>query len=246
MRGEWVHAPEVAGSSQFAVMYIHGGGFTAGTAAAYRGLSSRIGRAARCGVLAIDYRLAPEHPFPAALDDCVAAYRWLVGEAGLSPRQLVVVGNSAGGNLAVALLLRLRDSGQALPAAAVCISAVFDLALTGASVTERAGRDPVISSDSLRACSRAYLGRTDPRHPLASPLYADLAGLPQLLIQVGSEEMLRDDSVRLAERAVAAGVQVALDEWPGMIHVWHLYAAQLREGSDAIDRVGAFVRAQVS
>ena len=241
-RGEWVHGPEVSPGSKRVILYLHGGGFTAGTAVAYRGLSSRLSSAANCPVLAVDYRFAPEEPFPAALDDCVAAYRWLVGEGGARPRRIALVGDSAGGNLVVAMLLQLRDAGDTLPAAAVCLSPIFDLALTGDSVTTRADRDPVILPTSLRRCADAYCGDADPRNPLMSPLYADLAGLPPLLLHVGSEEMLRDDSVRLAERATAVGVPVSLEEWPGMIHVWHLFADRLAEGRKAIERVGAFVR----
>jgi acetyl esterase/lipase len=222
------------------VLYIHGGGFTAGSAAAYRGLSSRFSAACGCRVLAIDYRLAPEDPFPAALEDCHAAYRWLARDS----KSIICIGDSAGGNLVAALLLKLRDGGGPLPAAAVCISSVFDLALTGESVTGRAARDPVILAESLRLCSSAYLGKADSRTPLASPLYADLAGLPPLLIQVGSEEMLRDDSLRFACKAADAGVEVSFEEWPGMIHVWHLFADRLAEGRAAIARVGEFVRAR--
>lgn len=241
--GEWVFGSGVAPVPQPVVLYLHGGGFTAGTAPAYRGLASRISTAAARPTLTADYRLAPEEPFPAALDDCVATYRWLVEQAGAPADRVVLVGDSAGGNLVVAMMLRLRDAGLPLPAAGVCVSPVFDLALTGESVTARADRDPCILPESLRRCASAYLGDADPRTLLASPLYADLAGLPPLLLQVGSEEMLRDDSVRLADRATASGVDVTLEEWPGMIHVWHLFADRLGDGRKAIDRLGAFVRA---
>lgn len=244
-RGEWVRGSGVAADSKTVLLYIHGGGFTAGTAIAYRGLASRLSAAAGCPVLAIDYRLAPEEPFPAALDDCVAAYRWLVRKPDMAGRHVALVGDSAGGNLVVAMMIVLRDSADPLPAAAVCISPVFDMALTGESVTARAHRDPCILPESLRRCSSAYLGKADPRTPLASPLYADLAGLPPLLLQVGSEEMLRDDSVRLAAKAAAAGVKVTLEEWPGMIHVRHLFADRLPAGREAIAQLGAFVRQNV-
>jgi acetyl esterase/lipase len=241
LRAEWVTTPATA-SGDAVILYIHGGGFTAGTVVAYRGLASRYCDAAGMRVLSFDYRLAPEEPFPAALEDCVRAYLWLVLDHGTPPQRVGLVGDSAGGNLVIATMLQLREIGEPLPAAAVCVSPVFDLALTGASVTARAARDPMILPESLRLCSAAYLGGADPRTPLASPLYAELHGLPPLLIQTGSEEMLRDDSVRLAAKAKAAGVDVTLEEWNEMIHVWHLFSDRLDDGRKAIARVGAFLR----
>jgi acetyl esterase/lipase len=244
-RGEWVTAPGVSTTELRVLFYIHGGGFTAGSAAAYRGLSSRLSTATGCRVLAVDYRWAPEEPFPAALDDCVGGYRWLIGEGGGTPRNVVLVGDSAGGNLVVAMLLALKERKETLPAAGVCISPIFDLALTGDSVTTRAARDPMILASSLQKCSAAYRGNSDPRHPLMSPLYGDLSGLPPLLLQCGSEEMLRDDSARLAAKAKAAGVDVTFEEWDEMVHVWHLFADRLADGRKALARVGEFVRAHV-
>jgi acetyl esterase/lipase len=241
LAGEWVWGPDTARDVPNVLFYIHGGGFTAGTAVAYRGLSSRLSSASGCRVMAVDYRHAPEQPFPAALDDCVAAYRWLVREGGVVPRHVALSGDSAGGNLVVAMLVKLRDDGDPLPACGVSMSGVFDLALTGESVTARAARDPCILPSSLRNCSAAYLGGADPKSPLASPLYADLHGLPPLLIQCESEEMLRDDSVRLVARLKAAGVDATLEEWPDMIHVFHLFADRLPEARQGIDRVAAFV-----
>jgi monoterpene epsilon-lactone hydrolase len=244
-RGEWVAAAGVSATEPRTLFYIHGGGFTAGSAAAYRGLSSHLSAATGCRVLAVDYRWAPEEPFPAALDDCVAGYRWLVDAGGARPRNVVLAGDSAGGNLVAAMLLALKEGGDALPAAGVCISPIFDLALTGDSVTTRAARDPLILASSLQACSTAYRGNADPRHPLMSPLYGDLSGLPPLLLQCGSEEMLRDDSVRLAAKAKAAGVDVTFEEWDEMVHVWHLFADRLADGRKALARVGEFVRAHI-
>jgi len=246
LRAEWVCGPGVSPREQPVVLYIHGGGFTAGTVVAYRGLSSRYSAAANCRVLAFDYRLAPEQPFPAALEDSVKAYRWLIEEHGIPSDRVALIGDSAGGNLVLAAMVQVRDSGGPLPRAAVCVSPVFDLALTGDSVTGRASRDPMILPESLRRCASAYLGAADPRTPLASPLYADLRSLPPLLIQVGSEEMLRDDSVRLAEKAKALGVDVTLEEWPDMIHVWHLFADKLSDGRAAITRVGEFLKRHLS
>ena len=237
---------EPAGADPDTVLfYIHGGGFTAGSAAAYRGLSSHLSAATGCRVLAVDYRWAPEEPFPAALDDCEAGYRWLVTANDTASRNVVLVGDSAGGNLVAAMLLALKQRGNALPAAGVCLSPIFDLALTGNSVTTRAARDPMILASSLQKCSTAYRGNSDPRNPLMSPLYGDLSGLPPLLLQCGSEEMLRDDSVRLAAKAKAAGVDVTFEEWNEMIHVWHLFADRLTDGRKALARVGEFVRAHI-
>lgn len=244
-RGEWVTAPGVSATEPRILFYIHGGGFTAGSAAAYRGLSSHLSTATGCRVLAVDYRWAPEEPFPAALDDCVAGYRWLVTAGGAATRNVVLAGDSAGGNLVAAMLLALKQEGDTLPAAGVCLSPIFDLALTGESVTSRASRDPMILASSLQKCSTAYRGNSDPRNPLMSPLYGDLSGLPPLLLQCGSEEMLRDDSVRLAAKAKAAGVDVTFEEWDEMVHVWHLFADRLTDGRKALARVGEFVRAHI-
>jgi monoterpene epsilon-lactone hydrolase len=244
-RGEWVTTADVSTTEPNVLFYIHGGGFTAGSAAAYRGLSSHLSAATGCRVLAVDYRWAPEEPFPAALDDCVAAYRWLVSAGGAMPRKVVLVGDSAGGNLVAAMLLALKQDGDVLPAAGVCLSPIFDLALTGESVITRAERDPMILSSSLQKCSSAYRGNSDPLSPLMSPLYGDLSGLPPLLLQCGSEEMLRDDSVRLAAKAKAAGVDVTFEEWDEMVHVWHLFADRLADGRKALARVGEFVRARI-
>ena len=246
LRAEWVTLPDTPAGDDAVILYIHGGGFTAGTVVAYRGLSSRYSNAARARVLAFHYRHAPEAPFPAALEDCVRAYLWLTLDHGTPPHRIGLVGDSAGGNLVIATLLQLRDIGEPLPAAAVCVSAIFDHAHMGESVTARAVRDPMILPSSLKACSAAYLGGADPRTPLASPLYADLSGLPPLLLEMGSEEMLRDDSVRLAAKAKAAGVDVTLEEWPEMIHVWHLFSDRLEDGRKAIAGVGEFLRRHIS
>jgi monoterpene epsilon-lactone hydrolase len=243
VRAEWVTTAQLRPRDDAVILYIHGGGFTAGTVGAYRGLASRYSAAAQARVLSFDYRHAPEQPFPAALDDSVAVYRWLLDQT--PPHRIGLVGDSAGGNLVVATMLQIRDSGDRLPAAAVCVSPVFDLALTGESVKSRVSRDPMILPESLRLCSAAYLGGKDSRTPLASPLYADLHGLPPMLIEMGSEEMLRDDSVRLAEKAKQAGVDVSLEEWVDMIHVWHLFADRLEDGRAAIAGVGAFLRKHI-
>jgi len=202
---EWVRA---AGCSyERVVEYLHGGGYVIGGLATHRELASRLSRSTGASVLVVDYRLAPEHPFPAALDDAVAAYRWLLAE-GFDASSVALAGDSAGGGLVVATLIALRDANSPLPAAAVCLSPWADLTQSGDSVTTRAEIDPITSKAALDAMAAWYLGDHDPRDPLASPLFGDLAGLPPLLVQVGELEVLYDDAARLAERARDAGVSV--------------------------------------
>ena len=236
---EWITTPE-AGHER-AIYYLHGGGYVMGSIGTHRDMISRLSRAARARALAIDYRLAPENPFPAAVEDSASAYRWLIS-TGVDPARLVIAGDSAGGGLTMATLVALRDAGDPLPAAAVCLSPWVDLEGVGESMTTRAEVDPMVQRESLLQSAKAYLRDADPRTPLAAPLYADLSGLPPLLIQVGTAETLLDDSTRLAERARAAGVEVILELWDDMIHVWQFCAAMLPEGQQAIDRIGEFVR----
>lgn len=240
--GEWIVPPGAEESR--VLLYLHGGGYVIGSVNTHRDMVSRIARAAQARALAIDYRLAPEHPFPAAVEDATAAYRWLLA-SGVSAERIVIAGDSAGGGLTLATLLALRDAGDLLPAAAVCISPWTDLAVTGESMDTKADVDPMIRKAEAIEGAKLYLAGADPRTPLASPLYADLSGLPHLLIQVGTHETLLDDSVRLAERARAAGVDVTLEEWEEMIHVWHFFAFILPEAQQAIDRIGQFVREHV-
>jgi monoterpene epsilon-lactone hydrolase len=225
-----------------AMLYLHGGGYVFGSAQdTHRDLISRLAQTAECCVLAVDYRLAPEHPYPAALDDVLKAYRWLLA-AGHAPRNIAVAGDSAGGGLAFALMLKLLAGGEPVPAALVTISPWTDLALTGASIAENAGRDMLIAEHHLVRAAAFYVGDADPRDPLISPLYGDVAHLPPTLIQVGSEESLVDDSRRMAARLKAAGVPVVMEEWRRMPHVWHLFARFLPEARAAIDHIGLFLR----
>jgi epsilon-lactone hydrolase len=239
VKAEWVSAPD--GDLRRAILYLHGGGYVIGSINTHRALAAGLARAAKARVLVIDYRLAPEHPHPAAVEDSVAAYRWMLGQ-GLKPARIAVAGDSAGGGLTVATLVAIRDAKLPLPAAGACLSPWVDLEGIGASMTTKADADPIVQKVGIEQMAAAYLGGKDPRTPLAAPLYADLTGLPPLLIQVGTAETLLDDASRLAERARKAGVAVSYEASEDMIHVWHLFAPMLDEGQEAIDRIGEFVR----
>lgn len=225
------------------ILHFHGGGYVVGSAPLYRDFTWRIGTAARASVLWFDYRLAPEHPFPAGLDDAVTVYRWLV--ARVDPRQIAVIGDSSGGGLVLGTLYRLRDESIPLPAAAVAMSPWTDLALTGRSLLSNAAADPMMDVTTLPALVDCYLGGADPQNPYASPLYGNATGLPPILIQVGSDEILRDDAIRMADRLKEAGCQVELQVWSRFPHVGHLYARILPEGREAIARAGRFVQAML-
>jgi monoterpene epsilon-lactone hydrolase len=235
---EWVIPPATAGRT---IVYFHGGGYVVGGPKAYREMVSHIARAAQAQALAIDYRLAPEHPYPAAVEDAVAAYRWLLGQ-GVEPGRTVFAGDSAGGGLAVATLVALHARGHRLPAAGVCICPWVDLEITGKSMDTNADADPLVKRDVVTNMAAAYLQGQDPRTPLASPLHAELGGVPPLLIQAGTAETLLDDASRLAERARIAGVDVTFEPWPDMIHVWQWFGSFLPEARQAIDRIGEFIR----
>jgi len=241
VKAEWVSAPDADAGR--AVLYLHGGGYVIGSINTHRSLAARLSRASGARVLVIDYRLAPEHPHPAAVDDAVAAYRWMLAQ-GLKPARITVAGDSAGGGLTVATLVAIRDAKLPLPGAGACLSPWVDLEGIGESMTTKADVDPIVQKAGLLQMAAAYLGGKAPRTPLAAPLYADLSGLPPLLIQVGTAETLLDDASRLAERARKAGVTVSYEPWESMIHVWHLFAPMLDEGQQAIDRIGEFVRKQ--
>lgn len=239
---EWLTPPGVR--TDAVVLYLHGGGYVIGSPRSHRHLAAAIARAAGTRALLLDYRLAPEHPFPAALEDAVAAYQWLL-RTGIAERRIVVAGDSAGGGLTMATLLALRDRGLPAPAAAVCISPWVDLTNGAASYKTKASVDPIVTVDGITQLAQAYIGTGDPKQPLVSPLYADLRGLPPLLIHVGSDEVLLDDALGLASRARTAAVDVTLREWPQMIHVWHWFLHMLDEADQAIAEIGAFVKARV-
>ncbi len=227
------------------LLYLHGGGYAIGSPASHRHLVGALAAASRTRAWALDYRRAPEHPFPAAVDDALAGYRGLL-DAGADPRSVAIGGDSAGGGLTVAALTAIRDAGLPPPAAGVCISPWTDLAGGGATYRTHAERDPMVFREDIERWSKAYLAGADPRHPLASPLYADLSGLPPLLVHVGSEEVLLDDSRRLAERAEAAGVPVTLEVWDGMIHVWHWFGEYLDEAGQGVRGIAGFLARQLA
>lgn len=239
---EWLRPPSAEAGR--VVLYLHGGGYVIGSPRSHRHLAAAIASAGGASGLLLDYRLAPEHPHPAAVDDAVGAYRWLLDQA-VAPGHIVIAGDSAGGGLAVATLLALRDAGVALPAGGVCISPWVDLTCSGGSYRTKAEADPIVRRAGVEEMARAYLGTAAPRTPLASPLFADLRGLPPLLIHVGSDEVLLDDAVQLAERAKAAGVDTTLEVWDRMIHVWHWFLPMLDEAERALAGIGDFVRARV-
>ena len=234
----WVRTPEPVRKGR-ALLYIHGGGFILGSAKTDLSLPLQVGPAAGIAVLSVDYRLAPEHPFPAAVDDVVGAYRWLLGR-GYAARDIGVFGDSAGGALALSLVLGARDAGLKLPGAVALLSPVTDLVGIGDTYTTLATLDPVLPGTTARLWE-GYLAGRDPRQPLVSPLYGDLAGFPPLLIQAGGREVLLSDSLRLARKARASGVDVTLDVWDGM---WHVFqgSSTIPESREAVAALGEFFR----
>lgn len=238
---EWLTPKNVI--SPQVLFHIHGGGFVFPLYEPERFTTAYLARLAGVRALLVDYRLAPEHPFPAALEDCVSAYRWLSRAEGVAPEQVVFTGESAGGNLVVTTLLALRDAGDPLPDAAVAIGPAFDFEGGGTFYTQD---DPMADAGFVMRQLDAYRGATDPRTPLLSPLYADLQGLPPLLIQIGEAEMLRGGAEMFAARAGEAGVQVTLHLWPGMWHFWHLFLPWLPEARQAMAEIRDFVQARRS
>lgn len=236
---EWVQAPQTTDAAT--LLFLHGGGYNVCSPRTHRGVTTNLSQAAGCRVLALDYRLAPEHPHPAAVDDAVAAYRWLLAQ-GVAPTRIGFAGDSAGGGLAVASMVRLRDENTPLPITAYLISPWVDLAGTGVSWGTNQDLDPMVNRNQLDQMALAYLAGRDPQTPLASPLYADLAGLPPLLVHVGTHEVLLDDSLGLASRAEAAGVSVTLDRWKGMIHGFHMFVGIVPEADTALAAGGRFLR----
>jgi monoterpene epsilon-lactone hydrolase len=238
----WLAAP--GADDDRVLLFLHGGGYELGSLRSDGELAARLGRASGMRVLFPEYRLAPEHPFPAAIDDVRAVWRWLRTDQQLDARSLAVAGDSAGGGLAVALLVATRDAGDPLPAAAVLMSPTVDLTSSGASMTERVDQDPISTPALLRQLASDYLAGADPETPLASPLFASLSGLPPLLVQVGTADLLLSDSQRLAVAAAGAGVDVRLEVGDGLPHVYQL-ALGTPEAAEATERVGTFLRERV-
>jgi len=224
-----------------ALLFLHGGGYVYGSFASHGGMTAEIARSANCKTLQPDYRRAPENPFPAAIEDSCAAYEWLLLQ-GYRPEHIAFVGDSAGGGLVMATLVTLKNQNRPLPGAAVCISPWVDLEMSGQSYIDRQSIDPMIDRELAEMLARLYLNGEDRKDPRVSPIHADLQGIPPLLIQVGEREVLFSEAFSLSECARANGVEVTFEEWPQMVHVWHLYFPILTAGRDAIARVGAFVR----
>ncbi len=245
LTGEWIEpiALNHAARKRF-ILYFHGGAYVAMSARTHRSITSRLAAWSDASLFALDYRLAPEHPFPAALDDALAAYRALIA-AGAPASRIVIAGDSAGGGLALSLLLAVRDAGDPRPAAAVLFSPWTDLAATGKSIIDNDAADALFFGSWVAAEARHYLGDTPATNPLASPVYADLTGLPPLLIQVSSSEVLLDDSRRVIGNARQSGVEATLQVWPGLPHGWQIFAPILPEGRAALRDAGAFIRARL-
>jgi len=239
---EWV-CPEPA-SPTAVILYFHGGGYVLGDAVGHRNLSWRLARASGFRVLMVNYRLAPESPFPAALDDAIAAFDWLKSQ-GYAPENIILGGDSAGGGLALATLLNLKNLGADLPAAAILLSPWVDLTLSGASYADNSTLDPMLTREVLKAWAETYLADRDAKAPLASPLYGDLQDLPPMLVHVGSTEILRSDAESLVDKVIEMGGAAALKVWPKMVHVFHLFGGRVPEADQAIDELGKYSRASV-
>jgi acetyl esterase/lipase len=238
--GEWA---EGAAPPKGTMLYLHGGGYMACSPQTHRAITGSFANRG-LKVFTPDYRLAPEHPFPAAVDDALAVYKAMLA-GGVAPANLVVAGDSAGGGLALALLLAAKDAGLPMPAAAMVFSPWTDLAITGGTITTNLKRDSMLAGNTMADGAGMYLNGADAKNPLASPLYGELSGLPPLLIHVGEAEILRDDAVRFADRAEQAGVPVDLSVWPNMPHVWHLFQSLLPEARLALDQAAAFAKARI-
>jgi acetyl esterase/lipase len=241
IKGEWI-IPEGAPERPL-ILYLHGGAWVLGWFPVHRRMVANLCLASGLRAFAVDYRVAPEHTFPAALDDCVAAYRWLVGN-NIPPREIVIAGDSAGGNLTLTTMMSLRDAGDPMPVLGVCISPSTDLEGTGE--TFRTKKDPVLTPEFVLGMRRLYAAGCDLKAPMLSPLFGALRGLPPLLVHAGGEEMLLSDSTRLADAARSAGVDVSLVVWPGMWHVWHLMAPMLPEARQAIAGIAEFIRQRLT
>ncbi|MDX2029301.1 MAG: alpha/beta hydrolase [Blastocatellia bacterium] len=242
VRGEWIRATGANGPARRTIYYLHGGGYVACSPTTHRMFTAALARATEAEVFALDYRLAPEHRHPAAVEDAVAGYRWLLAQ-GKRPEEITIGGDSAGGGLTIATLLALRDAGVELPCAAFCLSPWTDLAATGPSILANDRRDPMFYGNQIAVTGQIYAGQTPLTNPLVSPIYGDLRGLPPLRIDVSDTEVLLDDSTRLAERARNRGVDVDLHVWSGLPHVWPIFVGfGLPEAKEAITGIAGFIQ----
>jgi acetyl esterase/lipase len=240
---EWLrpkHAPD-----DKVLLYLHGGAYLIGSCRSHGQMVSHIARAAGINALVPEYRLAPEHKFPAAIEGCVAVYKELLA-SGIKPENIVIAGDSAGGGLTVATLLSLRDAGDPLPAAAVLLSPFLDVTSSGESARTRADQDPWFRVSDMELVVRNYCRADELRNPLVSPVFANVEGLPPMLIQVGDDEILLSDSTRIADKLKAAGCTVELEIWPQMWHVFQLFVGKMPEARKAINKIGAYLRALYS
>ena len=241
---EWLTQKDQKTESS-AILYLHGGSYNAGSLNTHRSLAARIGKISNSPVLSIDYRLAPENPFPAALEDAISAYDWIIKHKNIHPTKIAIAGDSAGGGLTLATLIKLRDEKKALPACAICLSPWTDLALTGDSIKTKADEDIMLTENEGLQSAELYLKDVDRKHPLASPLYADLEDLPPILIQTGTAEILLDDSTSFAKKAEESGINVTLDLWSDMFHVFQIFGNLMPESKRALKKIGKFVKEMI-
>ncbi len=236
---EWIYATDT--DEEKVILYLHGGGYVTGSADTHRMLCTSLTQSVNAKIFLPEYRLAPEHPFPAALDDATSAYRWLLMQ-GFEAENIIIAGDSAGGGLSLALIQALRDDNQPLPAGVICISPWTDLTMSYESHQSKTTADPILRGDSLQLWASSYIADNDPRNPLISPAFADFTDFPPLFIQVGSEEVLLDDAKELAKKAKSEGVDVTLSIYEGMWHVWHVFGSLLPESPKAFEEIGEFLR----
>lgn len=240
INGEWLYTRK--SMKDRAIIYLHGGSYIAGSPKTHRSLAAHISKVSKFPVLLIDYRLAPENPFPAALEDVISAYEWLLDAKEIDPKKVIIAGDSAGGTLTLSALIKLRDDGSPLPAAGICLSPCTDLAITGDSIKTKSEEEIMLSEFEIVEAVKLYLKDVDRKHPVASPLYADLTGLPPLLLQTGTAEMLLDDTIRFAEKAKNEGVEVTVDLWTDMFHVFQIFGNLMPESKKAIEKIGEFIQ----